>query len=133
VILGLENIKKWSTLVTLRSLSSKPTELLRLALVRAHLAELIAIENKHINSNSFFLSGLLSVLDALLDTPLKTIIQSMPLDPEISQGLLFHEGEIGETLSLITQYENNQCTDNPAISKHYLTACQWADKVMTSL
>jgi len=133
VILGIANIKKWSTLVTLRSLSSKPSELLRLALVRAHLAELIAIENKHINSNSFFLSGLLSVLDALLDTPLKTIIKSMPLDPEISQGLLVHEGEIGETLSLVTQYENNQCTDNQAISKHYLTACQWADKVMMSL
>jgi len=133
VILGLDNIKKWATLVTLRSMSSKPTELLRLALVRARLAELLAIDNKQDNSGGFFLSGLLSVLDALLDTPLETIIKSMPLDAEISQALLTHEGEIGETLDLIIQYEITQQDNKNKISENYLDACQWADQIMNSL
>jgi len=134
VILGLDNIKRWATLVTLRSMSSKPTELLRLALVRARLAELLAIDNKQENSSGFFLSGLLSVLDALLDTPLKTIIESMPLDAEISQALLTRQGQIGETLNLITQYETAQQGGSESkISENYLIACQWADQIMGSL
>ena len=133
-ILGLDNIKRWSTLVTLREMSSKPPELLRLALVRARLAELFASHNKQPNSSGFFLSGLLSVLDALLDTPLATIIESMPLDAEISRALLKREGDIGKTLDSIIQYETNplNCTVE-GLGENYLEACEWADQIMEAL
>lgn len=133
VILGLDNIKKWSTLVTLRNISSKPSELLRQALIRARLAELLAINNKQTNSSGFFLTGLLSVLDALLDTPLNTIIQSMPLDSDISLALLERKGPMGEALHLISLYENEQEEGGQNISAYYLEAYQWADQVMSAM
>jgi len=132
-ILGLDNIKRWSTLVTLREMSSKPPELLRLALVRAKLAELLANHNKQPNSNGFFLSGLLSVLDALLDTPLTTIIKSMPLDLDISQALLKREGEMGKTLDSIIRHEANPLDTSKELAANYLEACEWADQIMKSL
>jgi len=134
VILGVDNIKKWATLVTLRNMSSKPSELLRLALVRARLAELLAINAQQTNSNRFFLSGLLSVLDALLDAPLDSVIKSIALDPEINTALLNHQGEIGHTLKLIKQYEREQPSDiDPNIADNYLEACRWADQIMSTL
>ncbi|MEY8241565.1 MAG: HDOD domain-containing protein [Cycloclasticus sp.] len=132
-ILGLDNIKRWSTLVTLREMSSKPPELLRLALVRAKLAELLASHNKQLNSNGFFLSGLLSVLDALLDTPLAIILKSMPLDLEISQALLKREGEMGKTLDSIIRHETNPLDTGKELGENYLEACEWADQIMEAL
>ncbi len=134
VILGLDNIKKWSTLVTLRSISSKPSELIRQALIRARLAELIAINSQQTNSSGFFLTGLLSVIDGLLDTPLKIIVQSMPLDPGISHALLERKGPMGEVLHLISLYERehqNEAGQN--IPAYYLEACRWADQVMSAM
>ncbi|MBV1951206.1 MAG: HDOD domain-containing protein [Cycloclasticus sp.] len=134
VILGLNNIKKWSTLVTLRNISSKPSELVRQALIRARLAELLAINSKQSNSSGFFLTGLLSVLDALLDTPLKTIIQSMPLDADISLALLEHKGPMGKALHSISLYDSEQEEEaGQNVSAYYLEACQWADQVMSAM
>lgn len=133
VILGVNDFKKWVTLLTLRNISSKPDELLRLALVRARQAELFAKGANLTNSNSYFLSGVLSVFDAMLDTPLESIIKSMSLDPEISQALLTHEGEMGHTLEEIIQYEATGEYCSESLPNNYPAACQWADQILESL
>lgn len=133
VILGVKDFKKWVTLLTLRNVSSKPDELLRLALVRARQAELFAMDMNIANSNSYFLSGVLSIFDALLDMPLETIINSMSLDPKIRQALLNHDGEIGSTLKQIIQYEVTGEYSSNSLPNNYLVACQWADQILESL
>jgi len=131
VLLGLENIKKWVTLICLRNMSSKPSELLRVTLVRAKIAELIAVKNKRPDTGSFFLAGILSTIDAMLDSTMETIIPSMSLSPDINAALLNRQGIIGETLTAITEYEAQRFTTKAAdISDAYLEACQWTDEVL---
>ncbi|MBQ0724860.1 MAG: HDOD domain-containing protein [Cycloclasticus sp.] len=134
VIIGINNLTKWVTLLSLRNMSSKPSELLRISLVRAKLAELIAVEKKFTNSSSFFLAGLLSNIDAMLDSTMQNIIPPMSLDSDIANALLHREGAIGQVLTNITEYENqNALPTGIEISSAYLEACQWTDQTLNSL
>ncbi|MEH6502527.1 MAG: HDOD domain-containing protein [Cycloclasticus sp.] len=131
IFLGLENVKKWATLITLRNMSSKPSELLRLSLVRAKIAELIAIKNKFPNTSGFFLAGLLSTIDALLDSTMEATIPSMSLSSDISAALIKRQGIMGDTLTAITEYEAQRSPPNTVdVAGTYLEACQWADEVL---
>ena len=57
----------------------------------------------------------------------------MSLDPEISQALLTHEGEMGHALKEIIQYEatGEYCSEN--LPNNYPAACQWVDQILASL
>lgn len=134
VILGINETKKWITLISLRSIPSKPIELIKHALVRAKLAELIALENTEKNPNSFFLMGLLSTIDALLDITMKEALKLMPLKDEILEALLEQKGEMGRVLSIIIDHEQqlNWPIDQD-YSTQYIDACQWADDVTSSI
>lgn len=131
IFLGLENVKKWATLITLRNMSNKPSELLRVSLVRAKIAELIAVKNKLPNTSGFFLTGLLSTIDALLDSTMETIIPSMSLSSDISAALIERQGIMGDTLTAIIEYEAQRSPANATdISDAYLEACLWTDQVL---
>ncbi len=55
------------------------------------LAEAIEIKQK----DTGFTVGLLSVLDAMTQAPMEVILAALPLDEEINQALLHHEGTAG--------------------------------------
>ncbi|PHR50699.1 HDOD domain-containing protein [Cycloclasticus sp.] len=134
VILGIDETKKWVTLISLRSIPSKPLELIKHALVRAKLAEHIALEKTKAHPSSFFLMGLLSTLDALLDMTMKEALKLMPLKSEIIDALVEQKGEMGEVLKIIIKHEqqlNWPIGDN--YSNDYLKACQWADDASSSI
>ncbi len=134
VIIGMNNLSKWVTLLSLRNMSSKPSELLRISLVRAKLAKLIAVEKKLKNSSSFFLAGLLSNIDAMLDSTMQDIIPPMSLDSDITNALVHKKGVIGQVLTEITQYEDQSVPPTGIdISDTYLKACQWSDQALNSL
>jgi len=138
IMLGIQGIKKWATLLCLRGLANKPTELTRVSLIRARLAEVIA-GNKDVNSpSSFFLAGLFSTLDAMLDTDMSEILSSMPLEKAIKIALIEKKGELGSIIQEIIDYEKISLHDpinkKPCFSTNdYLKACSWADEIMASL
>jgi len=132
VILGITETKKWVTLISLRSIPSKPIELIRHALVRAKLAELIALQTAKENPSSFFLMGLLSTIDALLDISMQETLKLMPLKNDITGALLEYKGDMGEILNLIIEHEKQLNWPNAHDhTDNYITACQWADEVTT--
>lgn len=134
VILGINETKKWVTLISLRSIPSKPLELIKHALVRAKLAELIALENTQKNPSSFFLMGLLSTIDALLDVTMKEALKLIPLKDEILEALLEQKGEMGHVLSIIIDHEQQlNWPIGQDYSTQYIDACQWADDVTSSI
>ena len=55
----------------------------------------------------FFLVGLFSVLDAILDQPLTEIVPSLPLRTDITNALLHHEGQLGSALRAVIAYEQH--------------------------
>jgi EAL and modified HD-GYP domain-containing signal transduction protein len=78
-LLGRVQLRKWVSLVGAISLAGPHSaELIRMALVRARFCELFA-EQRGLPSTEFFLTGLFSLLDAILDRPLAQIIEQIPI------------------------------------------------------
>ncbi len=98
VMTGLSQIRTWVSLIMLSKLDDKPTELIRIALVRARLCELLSKRLALASPETCATAGLFSTLDALLDQPLAEILSSLPLNSEIASALLEGRGRIGEVL-----------------------------------
>jgi EAL and modified HD-GYP domain-containing signal transduction protein len=78
-LLGRDQLRKWVSLVGAISLAGpRSAELIRMALVRARFCEIFA-EKRSLQSTDFFLTGLFSLLDAILDRPLTQIIKHIPI------------------------------------------------------
>ncbi|HGX93297.1 MAG TPA: HDOD domain-containing protein [Candidatus Tenderia sp.] len=134
--LGIDLVKQWSLVLAMSSIEDKPHELLTTALVRARLCELIADECGYEGKERYFMVGLFSVLDALLDLPLEEVIASLPLAEEVTTALLQQEGQAGETLQQVIAFERGQWdqVDGSAFSPEqlqgfYLEAIRWVRAV----
>ncbi len=92
ILLGLERLRAWASLVTLSGIQEKPEEQFITALVRAHLCVRLA------GGEYAFTAGLLSILDQLMDLPMQQVVEQLPLSPELYHALLGHQGPVGEAL-----------------------------------
>lgn len=102
--LGLVNLKNWIMLFAMKNISNKPPQLLESGLIRAFMAEELAKQSK-INHQKGYIAGLLSILDGLLNTPMKDLINQITLTDDIKNALLHHSGDLGEILALVIAYE----------------------------
>ena len=89
-LLGERELRKWIAVVSVGVMADgKPGELMVVPLVRGRFCELLApFAGMGDQTNDLFLLGLLSVMDAILDQPLETILAEMPVRQEIKQALL---------------------------------------------
>ncbi len=135
VMLGQNKIKTWASLLCLSGVDDKPSELRRIAMQRARMSELLARYYKG-QQESFFICGLLSTLDALLDKPLTEIIQGLPLHPDIELALTDYQGAAGAALRDTIAYERAQWStlDRSPVPKEvlvstYLDAMVWTSEL----
>ena len=56
------------------------------------------------------MTGLLSLLDALLQMPLQNVVKQLNIPEFIEQALLNNEGELGHLLALEKQLEQSEIT-----------------------
>ncbi|MCF2949524.1 EAL domain-containing protein [Paraglaciecola aquimarina] len=106
--MGEVEIKKFIALLALTNLSDdKPLELLHLSLVRAKFCDLVGIE-KNIGSNppTAFLVGLFSMLDALLDKEMNSLVDKLPLVDEVKVALCGGQNELSVYLMLVQAFES---------------------------
>ena len=100
---GETELRKWIALATLaRTAEDKPSELIRHSLVRARFCESVARLAERGLDQSAFLTGLFSLLDALMDRPLEETLAAMCLAPEIAAVL---NGQAPEGGSLAGVYQ----------------------------
>ncbi len=104
-LLGLDKLRSWLTLILLAEKQDKPRELTILAMIRARMGELLAINAKLAEPESYFLAGLLSALDAIMDSPLEELLENIRLSLAIKEGLLEGKGLIGQAIQCILAYE----------------------------
>lgn len=135
VMLGQNTIKTWASLLCLSGVDDKPSELKRIAMQRARMCELLARYYKG-QPESFFICGLLSTLDALLDKPLTDIIDGLPLHPDIKLALTNFEGAAGAALRDTIAYEHGQwliLQSSPIpmeiLARIYLDAVVWTGEL----
>lgn len=129
--LGLKEIKRWANILTLSSMSSQPCPALQNILLRAKMCELLAIEIDQ-DADTFFLVGLLSGIDSILDMPLDMALQQLPLSDTISQAILQKSGLAGEALQYSLNYEHWEIDRDTyhnippqRIAAIYLECLQW--------
>ena len=140
ILVGGQTIKKWATLILMTHLAEgKPEALFVTALVRARMCELIA-DNRGINSEQLFTIGLFSLIDALMDIPMVDLLDELALSTSVKLALLDYEGESGEILKNVVDYEVGawndmleQGVDAKAYFSCYMTAIKWADSTIESL
>ena len=110
--MGEVEIKKFIALLALANLSDdKPLELLHLSLVRAKFCDLVGAE-KNIGNNppTAFLVGLFSMLDALLDQKMETLLEKMPLVDEVKDALCGEQNDLSIFLLLVKAFESGKNT-----------------------
>jgi len=105
LLLGRRQLSSWASMLAMSSLDDRPSEILRTAMIRAKMCELIAEKLNNINVESFFTVGLFSALDLLLQRPLAELLEPLPLNQEIVVALLDHKGILGKVLASVLAYE----------------------------
>ncbi|MEQ1638200.1 MAG: HDOD domain-containing protein [Methylococcales bacterium] len=137
--LGLKEIRRWISIVTLASLSNKPVVILENALICARMCEQIAVLLNQ-NAEQFFMIGMLSHIDSLLDMALPDAIKQLPLETTIVDALLHKQGIAGETLQCVIDFENWKTPGEPfktisqqQIGAIYLEAIAWTEGVLNNI
>ncbi|NQZ06256.1 MAG: HDOD domain-containing protein [Algicola sp.] len=138
--MGELELKKFISLIALANLGDgKPTELVSQSIIRARFCSQIADKrNDQENPPMAFLTGLFSLVDALLDQELKIIVEKLPISPEIKAALSDNQGILATYLQTAICYEKAQWDKlekysaklgipMEEISDYYQDALQWAN------
>ena len=141
VTLGSEELKRFLGLMFASNINpDKPSELINAAMVRAKFCELMASEVKPPIDNSIaFLTGLLSLIDAIVDEELTSILSKLPLAQEIKDTLLTRKGAMAALIMLLEFIERAEWSktaavratldlENDDVIKSYNEAIAWADE-----
>lgn len=140
-LLGLNTIKQWVTVLLFTSNKNKPHELIQTALVRSRMCALMATALKKTDQNKYVIVGLFSMIDLLMDCSMELILSKLPLAEDVNAALISRSGEIGEILSLVIAYEQentsylagflskNKSIGLPLIQKSFLESIAWSHDI----
>jgi c-di-GMP-related signal transduction protein len=106
LLLGQGEFRKWGIVTTFcQAATSKPDQLMVTALCRARCCELLA-PRLGCSSDEFFLAGLISLLDAILDIPRSELLQHLPVSASIHEALTKEGHAFADALALVMAYES---------------------------
>lgn len=141
VYLGEDETRKlMSLLITSELAHGKPKEIMRTAVIRARASELTCEKVSPGLTNEAFLTGLLSMLPAILDRDINTILEQISVSDEIkvaladpkdqsvlkiihSSVLLYEQGKWHDTTKELFKIR----MDYDEFSKIYTSAIKWSD------
>lgn len=144
-ILGEKEIKKWATMVSVSGLAKgKPKELLAKALARARFCQDLATHVQlERSAEELFLVGMCSLLDAILDRPLKDILDELPLSETVKGALLGESNPYRSVYECMLAYERglwNEVTDQAMtlsideskLPELYVSTISWVNQQMAN-
>lgn len=142
MLIGTEQVKKWAILLLMSSYDNdKPEELIATAMVRARMCELMAGKKHHeLEPQQAFTVGLFSTLDAVMNTPMEELLDTISLSSPIKFALLDFEGPLGHLLRQVLRYEKGEWSaldidgfGTTDFAMAYLGAVQWANENFNNL
>lgn len=145
MVLGYHQLRRWAMMAlfanTSQSVGDNP--LLVMAATRARLMELIISEQPAAlldrdYPDRAFMTGILSLADALLKMPIEEVVAPLNLNEDVRQALLGREGELGILLQLVEKIERDDFDGiSPLIERFsfsmanlapvQLAACNWVN------
>ncbi|MEE4245895.1 MAG: HDOD domain-containing protein [Kangiellaceae bacterium] len=139
IMLGLQQLKRWITLLAFSSDNDTPAELLRTLLVRARTCETLASKKHESSPEAAFTVGLFSGIDALLGADLNYLLNELPLSDEIIEAITQYKGNLGEHLRTVITLERADWEQLPksidpiALNIAYCEAIKWCDELTNSI
>jgi EAL and modified HD-GYP domain-containing signal transduction protein len=143
IYIGDLELKKFIALLALANLNeSKPDEIIRISLVRAKFCELVSnIKQDAANPPKAFLTGMLSLIDGMLDFDLELLLTLLPIHADIKMALLGKEHYLTRYLALSIAIEigdwsraHELCeligVELDEICESYQEAVFWADNML---
>jgi len=140
VLVGLTRVRTWVSMLALSGVEDKPRELMINAITRAKMCESIAERKGRARTDAYFAVGLFSLLDALMDQPMKELLDQLPLAADVNGALLERRGPLGAVLDAVVAYEHGRWDDVPNIDldaavlrELYLEALGFAETTVSDL
>lgn len=142
MFLGLRVVSSVASLLAMSASSDKPAELLVTGFTRAKMCELLAPQEKRNERDRYFTVGLFSVLDALLDAPMDTILAQLPLSNEVNEALLKTDAgnPLASALQTVLAFERGAWEDlqnwpdpEKSLDEVYYQAIDWASDTARAL
>jgi len=138
VVLGMQQLKRWIQLALFASdkTSAVGNPLLETAATRGRLMENLVSKwqpelQGHDYSDSAFMTGVLSLVDVLLGTPMEEILTQLNLDEEVRLAILERKGALGSLLLLTEKLENMDFSEVTLLLNQY--ACSQETLVTAQL
>lgn len=105
--LGMDHIRRWTTLLALGNLEDKSLGLRHTSLERAMICQMLGEHMKQENISEFYTVGLFSLLDAFFDQPLLDIITRLKLPHQMEEALAHKKGPLGFALQTAINLQEN--------------------------
>lgn len=136
LMLGTEHLRRWTQLSLFAGNDSRGLNnpLLEMAAVRGRLMEILvkqrngSVANDE-QSEAAFMTGILSLLEVLFETPMSEIISKLNLTDDVSNALLTRSGPLG---SMLTLAEKLEITDFDAVTPLLTECCVSLDQLLTA-
>lgn len=144
MMLGRRQLQRWIALLLFahRDGASFPNPLALMAAWRGRFMELLTIRagDSPARAEQAYMTGMLSLLEAVLEIPMGRIVEELSMGAEIRQALLKREGRLGDYLTLVECVEsvNTTCLDGKlaelSLTPEQLTqaeieAMNWANEI----
>jgi len=133
VYLGLNQIRQWASLLALSGINDKPPEVMRVALSRGKMCELLSMSVRCAEPGMFFTVGLFSALELLLERPLHETLGELPIAEELRDSQLHHTASAGQALRATLSYKICEWPDvqflnldELAIRDAFIAASEWS-------
>ncbi len=120
-ILGTEGTRKWLSFVVMLDCDGDNEKMLsRMALSRGLFMESMATRlRRKKDRDMYFLFGLFSLADVLMEAPMDEVLAQTNLSPKITEALISGEGEMAELLSILINYERAEWEAAVECAKKY--------------
>jgi len=106
MLLGLDQIRKWASIWSLAGMNGGSPELVNMTILRARSCELVGEAlGAPDNGEEYFLLGLCSLLDVILQRPMVDALAALPLSSTIKEALVGVSNPARLVLDVVTQYE----------------------------
>jgi len=139
-LLGLRFTRMWVSLIALADLGDAPAEVITGACIRARMCERLAEITGRQETDPYYISGLFSMLDAVVQRPLGDVVTDLPLTREVHDALLGKPGPISDALACVLAHERGEFDgsrfeglESQHLQQAYNEALNWAQEARQAL